>query len=59
MKKWFLALAACALALTLAACGGKQGAQVQPANLTKSEQVLVELVEAGGNTWLLYTSRCV
>ncbi len=52
MKKWFLALAACALALTLAACGGKQGAQVQPANLTKSEQVLVELVEAGGNTKL-------
>lgn len=52
MKKWMAILAALALALALAACGGKPAAQVQPAALTQSEQQLVELVEAGGNTRL-------
>lgn len=49
MKKRFLALAACALALT--ACGAKT-AQVQPAKLTEAEQELVALVENSGRTKL-------
>lgn len=51
MKKRCLALAACALALVLTACGAKT-AQVRPAPLTASEQSLVDLVFAGGKTKL-------
>lgn len=51
MKKRYLALAACALALALTACGA-QMAQARPAPLTAAEQKLVDLVSAGGKTKL-------
>ncbi len=51
MKKQIFALAACALALVLTACGAK-AAQVRPAQLTEREVQLVELVEAGDRTQL-------